>query len=259
MPQAERGTPLNQSVVKAISLLRAAADEDGANVSELARRSGIPRATALRLVATLEHEGFVLRAPGDDRVSLGPELLRLARGTDVPSLLADVARPLLGDLAQAVEETVTLSVCGADGGLDLVEQVDAPNQQLRPRSWVGQRFPLHCSATGKVLLASMEPERLRAALAEPLERYTPWTITDPAELQLALDRVRTQRYAIARDEEEEGLTGVGAGIYGAAGELLGVVTAAGPTQRLDRLRGQESLVHLLEAARAIEAHLSNGR
>lgn len=257
MPQAERGTPLNQSVVKAVCLLRAAADEDGANVSELARKSGIPRATTLRLVATLEHEGFVMRAPGDDRVFLGPELLRLARGTDVSSLLADVARPVLGELAQTIGETVTLSVCASDGGLDLIEQVDAPHQQLRPRSWVGQRFPLHCSATGKLLLASMEEGRLGAALAEPLERYTPSTIADPAELELELARVRTQRHAIARDEEEEGLTGIGAGVYSPSGELLGVVAAAGPTQRLDRLRGQEAVIHLLRAARSIEAHLSN--
>lgn len=258
MPETERGTPLNQSVVKAISLLRAAADGDGVTVSALARASGIPRATALRLVNTLEHEGFVVRAPSDDRVYLGPELLRLASGTDVPSLLTDVAKPVLADLAETVRETVTLSVRAADGGLDLIEQVDAPHQ-LRPRSWLGQRFPLHCSATGKLLLAAMNADQLREVLAGPLVRYTPATITDPQELATEIARVRAGRYAIARDEEEEGLTGVGVGVYDRSGELLAVVTAAGPTQRLDRLRGQDSLVQLLQAARTIEGHLSNGR
>ena len=65
------GAKLNQSVRKAITLLRATADDRNANVSSLARTAGLPRATALRMIQTLEQEGFLLRIPGDDRVLLG--------------------------------------------------------------------------------------------------------------------------------------------------------------------------------------------
>lgn len=255
MPDTEQGMPVNQSVVKAISLLRAiAAERDGLNVSALARGNGIPRATALRLIHTLETEGFVLRTPGDDRVLLGPELLRLARGRDVTSLVRDIARPVIEDAAEAIRETVTLSVVAPDGGLDLVDQVDAPHQ-LRPRVWVGQRFPLHVSASGKILLAAMDDEARREALGAPLERYTAASITDPLALEHELERVRADNWAVARDEEEEGLTGVGVGVRSSSGDLLAVVTCGGPTQRLDRLRGQEALVHLIRAAEAIETTL----
>jgi len=118
------------------------------------------------MVQTLEQVGFLLRIPGDERVLLGPELLRLARGTDEQLLLGGIARLVIGDLVTALRETVTLSVVAPDGGLDLVVQVDAP-AQLRPQSWVGQRFPLHASASGKVLLASYDDERLERFLAEP--------------------------------------------------------------------------------------------
>jgi DNA-binding IclR family transcriptional regulator len=254
---AEGRAKLNQSVRKAIALLRATAEDGDANVSSLARAAGLPRATALRMIQTLEQEGFLLRIPGDDRVLLGPELLRLARNTDEQLLLREVARPIIGDLVTTLRETVTLSVVAPDGGLDLVSQVDAP-AQLRPRSWVGQRFPLHASASGKVLLASYDEDRLDRFLLEPLPRFTPATITTVDALRAELGRVRDERYALARDEEEEGLSGIATGIYGQGDELLGVLTLGGPTQRLDRQRGRHAVDHLLRAAGQIGAALRRG-
>jgi DNA-binding IclR family transcriptional regulator len=257
MASAEEPAKLNQSVRKAITLLRATAEDRNANVSSLARTAGLPRATALRMVQTLEQEGFLLRIPGNDRVLLGPELLRLARGTDEQLLLREVARPIIGDLVATLGETVTLSVVAPDGGLDLVVQVDAP-AQLRPRSWVGQRFPLHASASGKVLLAGYDDARLERFLAEPLARFTPATITTAHELRAELGRVREQRYAVSRDEEEEGLSGIATGIPGPADELLGVLSLGGPTQRLDRQRGRHAVDHLLRAAGQVAAALQRG-
>jgi DNA-binding IclR family transcriptional regulator len=248
---------LNQSVQKAITLLRATADDRTANVSSLARAAGLPRATALRMIQTLEQEGFLLRIPGDDRVLLGPELLRLARKTDEQLLLREASRPIVGELVATLRETVTLSVVAPDGGLDLVSQVDAP-AQLRPQSWVGQRFPLHASASGKVLLATYDDEHLERFLAEPLARFTSATITTAKALRVELERVREQRYAVSRDEEEEGLSGIATGICGPADELVGVLTVGGPTQRLDRQRGRHAVDHLLRAAGQIASVLRRG-
>ena len=255
MPAAE-GAKLNQSVRKAITLLRATADDRNANVSSLARTAGLPRATALRMIQTLEQEGFLVRVPGDDRVLLGPELLRLARGTDEQLLLREVSRPVLADLVDAIRETVTLSVVAPDGGLDVVTQVDAP-AQLRPQSWVGQRFPLHASASGKVLLASWDDERLGHFLGEPLARFTPATVTTAEAVRAELGRIREQGYAVSRDEEEEGLSGLAVAVGGPDGGLLGVLTVGAPTQRLDRL-GRQAVDDLLSAAARIEAALRRG-
>ena len=187
----------------------------------------------------------------------GPELLRLARNTDEQLLLREVSRPIISDLVAIIRETVTLSVVAPDGGLDVVHQVDAP-AQLRPQSWVGQRFPLHASASGKVLLATYDDERLDHFLLEPLTRFTPSTITTAEALRAELERVREQRYAVSRDEEEEGLSGIATGIRGRADELLGVLTVGGPTQRLDRQRGRHAVDHLLRAAGQIESALRRG-
>jgi DNA-binding IclR family transcriptional regulator len=254
MGSVEDRTKVNQSVQKAIMLLRAAAGDRDANVSSLARAAGLPRATALRIIQTLEQEGFLLRNPGEDRVLLGPELLRLARNTDEQLLLREVSRPIIGELVATIRETVTLSVVAADGGLDLVYEADAPHQ-LRPQSWVGQRFPLHASASGKILLASQDDDRLNRMVTEPLERFTPATITTVEELRSELAHVREVRYAFVIDEEEEGLSAVAAGIHGQTGELLGVLTVAGPTQRLNLRNRRHGVDHLLRAVDGIESIL----
>jgi IclR family transcriptional regulator, acetate operon repressor len=158
----------------------------------------------------------------------------------------------------AVRETGTLSVVAPDGGLDLVHQVDAPHH-LRPQSWVGQRFPLHASASGKVLLAAWDDEPLERFLREPLVRFTPSTITTAGELRVDLGRVREQGYALCIDEAEEGLSGVATGIHGPADELVGVLTLSGPTQRLDGHRVRSAAEQLARAAGRIESALLRGR
>jgi DNA-binding IclR family transcriptional regulator len=248
---ARAGTQLNQSVQKAMTLLRAtAAHGDGASVSALARAAGLPRATALRLIQTMEAEGVLVRSAGADRVLLGPELIRLAREADLGTLLLELAWPKLGELSEALRETVTLSVVAADGGLDLVHQVDGP-QHLVPRSWVGRRFPLHASSSGKLLLAGYDAERLERFLEAPLARVTPSTITTPRALRRELAQVRAQQYASTVDELEEGLAGVSVGIVGETGALLGTINVSGLARRFD----EAGRARAVERARAVGAEI----
>jgi IclR family transcriptional regulator, acetate operon repressor len=258
MPQ--EGPKLNQSVAKAISLLRAVARDGGASVSALSRTVGLPRATALRMIQTLEREGFLLRVPGADRVLLGPELIRLARAADEGMVVHELARATLAELSDTLRETVTLSVVSPDGGMDLVHQVDGPHH-LVPRHWIGRRFPLNASSSGKVLLAGYDDERLAEFFREPLARLTPFTITTQRELRHELQKVRSQGHAETVDELEEGLSGVSVGIFDEAGALLATINVSGLSQRLDEIRRADAAEHARGVARAIEAalHLNGHR
>jgi DNA-binding IclR family transcriptional regulator len=252
------GSKLNQSVRKAVTLLRAtAASTSGTSVSALARAAGLPRATALRLIQTMEQEGLLLRVPEDDRVLLGPELVRLARQVDMGTLVREVARGRLGELREAVRETVTLSVVAPDGSLDLVYQVDGP-QLLGPRSWVGQRFPLHASSSGKVLLATYDDERLERFLRDPLPALTSHTITTRRALREELERDRARGYASTIDELEEGLSGVSVGIFGESGELVAVINVTGLSQRFDEAARRRAVEHMRDVVDDIEASLRQG-
>src|SRR5919202_2467983 len=253
------GSKLNQSVQKAITLLRAtAASTDGTSVSALARAAGLPRATALRLIQTMEGEGFLLRVPEADRVLLGPELLRLARRVDTATLLHEVARGRLSELTDAVRETVTLSVMAPDGGLDLVDQVDGPHH-LIPRSWLGQRFPLHASSSGKILLSTYDEQRLERFLRDPLPALTPHTITTRRALRRELEQIRARGYATTVDEMEEGLASVSVGIFDESGALVGTINVTGVSQRLDEGARRRAVDHVREVVEDIEAALQQGR
>jgi IclR family acetate operon transcriptional repressor len=251
---SQEGPKLNQSVSKAISLLRAVAQDGGASVSALSRAVGLPRATALRMIQTLEREGFLLRVPGADRVLLGPELVRLARTADEGMVLHELARAPLAALSETLRETVTLSVVTPDGGIDLVHQVDGPHH-LVPRFWIGGRFPLHASSSGKVLLAYYDDDHLAEFLRQPLPRLTPFTITTQRELRQELKKVRSQGHAETVDELEEGLSGISVGIFDEANALLGTINVSGLTQRLDEIRRADAAEHTRSVARAIEAAL----
>jgi IclR family acetate operon transcriptional repressor len=253
---SEESPKLNHSVQKAISLLRAVAESGGTSVSALARDVGLPRATALRMIQTLERERFLLRVPGEDRVLLGPELLRLAREGDVGTLLLEIARGPLSQLSETLRETVTLTVVAADGGLDLIYQVDGPHH-LVPRSWIGQSFPLHASSSGKVLLATYDEERLAQFLQQPLVRLTSATITTERGLRRELEQVRSRGYAVTCDELEEGLSGVSVGVAPDGGALLGIINLSGLTQRFDEIRRRRIAEQMRAVAHDIEDALGH--
>ena len=255
----QEGPKLNQSVQKAIMLLRATASRaDGSSVSALARAAGLPRATALRLIQTMEREGLLLRVSEADRVLLGPELIRLAREVDMGSVLRELAGPRLRRVERGgCAETVTLSVTAPDGGLDLVHQVDGP-QHLVPRSWLGKRFPLHASSSGKLLLSTFHGERLERFLRAPLQELTPSTITTPRALRSELKQVREQGYAATVDEMEQGLAGVSVPIFNETRVLVGVINVSGLSQRLDTAGRRRAVEHARSVADDLETALGRG-
>ena len=246
---------LNQSVQKAAAILRAAAARpDGETASGLARMAGLSHATSLRLVHTLENEGLLMRRPEDGRYVIGLDLLRLGTAPEHAELLPVVSRKPLERVAAETRETITLSVLRGREALDVVLQIDAPHV-IQAVNWVGQRYPLHASSGGKIVLAALDPTRLRRVLARPLERRTSATITDPDELQRELERVRRQGYSVIVDELEDGLASVSVPILGADRRLLGTVNVTGPSFRFDVVRRRAALEHARVAAAEIETEL----
>jgi DNA-binding IclR family transcriptional regulator len=248
-------TAVNRSVHRACALLRAAASgSDGDTASGLARRAGLPWATASRLIRTLESEGFLFRLRESDRYVLGADLLRLARAGDEARFLTSLARPALDRLAAELEETVSLTLLRSDGGLEVVEQIDAP-RLLRSADW-DRPYPLHASSIGKLRLAAYDERTLEQLLTLPLERYTEATITDPETLRRELARVRETDYSEAVDELEEGLAACSVGVRGPDGKLLAMVTVSGPSFRLDRAARARALEPLRLAAQTVAGRLA---
>ncbi|MEU1513213.1 IclR family transcriptional regulator [Streptomyces sp. NPDC005811] len=243
MTDASSPTELtNKSVTKAVRLLRelAAQPRSGATVSALAKAAEISRPTAFRLLNSLERNGFVDRV--DHNYILGWELARLGRLADPYAGLVARVQPLLQELADKCNETVTLSVPNLQDGIDLI--AEAAGSQLiglSAQNMIGQRWPLHASSTGKILLAEMPAEKVKALLPEKLESYASNTITDRAALLKELQQVREQGFSVIDNELEEGLLSLSRPIRDSSGVLVAVMSLNGPRYRFGRVRIPEAL------------------
>jgi DNA-binding IclR family transcriptional regulator len=241
----------NKSVTKAVGLLRvmAAQPRTGATATTLAKASGISRPTAFRLLFSLERTGLVDRI--DNKYILGWELARLGRYADPYSGLVVKAQPLLQELADDLNESVTLSVPNANDELDLVAEamgshvIGITSRMSSHR--VGQRYPLHASSSGKVLLADMSVEKVKALLPAQLEAYTPHTITDRAVLLKELVQIREQGFGIIDNELEEELISLSRPVRDSSGNLVAILTLNGPRYRFGRARIPDALQRMQRA------------
>lgn len=236
-----------QSIQRAFAVLGALADGP-LGVTEVATRSRIPKSTAARLLAALATEGAVEQIPGERRYRLGPHLLALASGLGDARGLVATARPTLVDLAGELGEAAGLSV--RDGWtVHYVDQVDSPNP-VQVRDWTGTRIPLHAVSSGQVFLAHLPAPTLSRYLAEPLEAFTPRTLTGAAALLERLRDVRREGHAWVRDEYALGISSVAAAVADGRGELVAAVHVHGPTYRFPSAGSEDAIATAVRAAAA---------
>lgn len=219
--------------------------------SELSRHTGLAKTTAYHTALELEAAGLVERA--GDGFRLGPKLFEL--GSRVPGrrYLRDAALPYLEDLSQATRQTVHLAVLDGQDVL-YVERLVGRRSKEVPSS-VAARLPLHCTATGKCILAFGPVSALEAMSDEAVVAMTDRSITDLDELRRHLAEVRTAGVAQERGEVADGLQSLAAPIFGYAQELIGALSATGPVDDFDVDR-VEPLVRL--AAAGLSRRLGSG-
>lgn len=224
-----------QSVDRAVWLLRAVADagRGGATSVALGDACGLNRATAWRILSTLESHGLVVSDRASGTWTLGPGLVDIARSAGSEVVLRDV-QEVLERLALQTGETAALAVLRG-GALTYVHEA-APDA-IVSASLSGQPVSLHATSTGKVLLAWSTDEELGRLLPRRLERYTHATITDHAALRTHLDDIRARGYATCHGEFDVSAWGVSAPVLDRTGQVLAVLSIWGPPPRVqeDRL------------------------
>lgn len=236
-----------QSVDRAADLLRAvaAARSSESTAAELAAATGLNRATAWRILRTMEARGLVALDPVTRSFTIGTTIVDLARSAPTDTLRSRAHR-VLRELCLQTRETIALALVEEDG-FRYVEEVYPPGST--EESWVGViAGPDHATSTGKVYLAFV-PDSFLAP--DQLHRYTDSTITDPKVLDEELAVVRSQGYALCRGEFEADVWGVSAPLLAPDHTLIGVLSCWGPASRgePDRFAALGSMVR--EAARGI--------
>lgn len=244
--EAPRDTGV-RSVERAIAILDLLAQADWQTGAEVARELRVHRSTALRLLGTLERHGLVERDQRTAKYRLGRRLPQLASVVTGEFDLRYVARPVCESLAGALGETVTLDVLAGDVIVP-IEQATASTSMVSV-NWLGRRTPVHCTASGKVILAFAPLSVRQRLLAHPLERSTVHTITDCAELERQLESARESGVARTFEELELGLDAIAAPVFGAEGEVVAALDVSGPSHRL-RQEDRPELVRLTQEGAA---------
>jgi len=198
-------------------------------LSELARRSQLPKATVHRLAGQLVAHGFLER--DGDRYRLGVLLFELGQRVPRSRVLRDAALPFLEDLFVASRETVHLAVQIGTNVMYIDKLVG--HSSGRTPSEVAGRLPLHCTATGKAILASVPEEELDEYLGRPLQRVTRHTIVVADVLRKEMVSIRTTGWAVERDETMVGYVSVAAPVFSGDGHPLAALSVTGPGRRLD--------------------------
>jgi DNA-binding IclR family transcriptional regulator len=242
-----------QSVDRAVTILELLAARGEAGVTEIAAELGVHKSTAFRLVAALELRGLVEQPGERGKYRLGLGLVRLAGAATVRLDLSQQSRPVCERLAAQVAETINVAILDIDAAVN-IEQVLGPSA-ITTHNWVGQRTPLHATSSGKVLLAYLPESALAQRLAEPLQRFTTRTVTDPARLRRQLDAARKDGYACTVEELETGLNAVAAPVFAHNGQVVAAISASGPSFRLAKARLAEVATAVRDAAEEVSARL----
>jgi DNA-binding IclR family transcriptional regulator len=251
----ESGPSQVQSVDRAVAILYLLAERGGAGVTEVATALGVHKSTAFRLITALENGSLIEQAGERGKYMLGRGVLRLAAATagrlELPTESRSVCRQLAADLGEAVN----LAILDSGEATNILQEYGTSG--ITGRNWIGQRTPLHATASGKVLLAWMDAVALKEALASNLPRYTPHTVTEPTTLEVDLASVREQGWAATTEEFEIGLNAVAAPIRDATGEVVAAVGVSGPSFRLTVESIPAMAARIVVGAREISARLGH--
>lgn len=217
---------------RAFALLGAFDDGDEwLGLSELCRRTGLPKSTVHRLASTLVELGVMTR--GAAGYGLGRRLFELGSKVSGERRLRELAMPFMEDLYESTHETVHLAVLDGTDVL-YVEKIHGRAARAVP-SWIGGRVPAACTGLGKAMLAYASRERATALVRGGLPRLSRHSITDANVFWTQLQQIRRAGVAFDREEAVLGVVCAAAPILDRHGIAVGAISVTGPSSsiRLD--------------------------
>jgi IclR family acetate operon transcriptional repressor len=227
---------------------------DGFTVTEIARELKVPYTTTLRIMATLQLEGFVRKV--GSRFELGPVVIHIGNASLAGTEIRDLALPVLETLTARTEETSHLAI-PCEGRPLIVAVQDSPHP-LRAASRPGFLAEPHCSSTGKALLAFHYHDRVDDILGRgPLHRRTPNTMVKPADVKRDLELTRKRGYSLDDEEYHPGVRCLAAPVLSSHGKAVAAIGITAATVRFTKERIPEIAAIVRAAAQELSGHLGH--
>lgn len=228
---------------------------DPVGVTELAEELDVGKSVAHNHVSTLRAEGYVTKRGSEYEPS--GRILSLGEHMRCSLPVYRTAKAAVDNLAAATGETTILAIRQASHAVPIYI-ADGNADWSRPFG-IGERLPLHATATGKCLAASLPDERLDGLLGDTtLEPFTDASITDPSALRTELQRVRDDGFAFCRSEHTEDVVGVAAPIPETDVSRTAALGVCGPARSLSGRYLKEDITgQVLSTTKSIQVDLAD--
>lgn len=248
----------HQSLERGLRVIEAAAAIGGsATLSEIARKTALPRSTAHHLLRALVEFGYLVQDGEARPYRLAPKLFRLTGRSWTKEQLAEIAMPFLDELSRRTGEGTSLAIL-RDGVVTVVAKRESEGP-VRVVQEVGGIRPIHCTAVGKALAAWLPARELDGIIGRiAFERKTARTITTPAAFRRELARIRATGFAIDNEEHIEGIRCIATPVRDHSGEVRAALCIVGPKSRLLQRRFAELRKSLTAVAADLSARLGHG-
>jgi IclR family pca regulon transcriptional regulator len=213
-------------------------------LSQIAAATQTTRATARRIVLTLEKVGYVA---GDGHgFALAPRVLEIGRGYLSSLGVPEIAQPYMLELVRQTRESSSMATLD---GLDIIYVARVPTERIMSISLsVGTRLPAYATSMGRVLLSRLAPADLDAYFSRvQLKPLTAKTITSPPALRSLLDVVRQRGWALNDEELEEGVRSVAVPISSRRGKTVAALNVSVNASRVTTEQLLNELLPLLQS------------
>jgi DNA-binding IclR family transcriptional regulator len=240
-----------KSLTKVVTVLDAfSTARRSMSLAEIVAATGFPRSTAHRLAASMREAGLLDQDGQRDRYRLGIKLFQLGNTALANMDLHREARPVIDALSRVSGHRANLSVF--DGRQAIVtHSVSAGGTPLT----LIEAAPVHCTGTGKAILAFQPAETIDSVIAAGLRRFTEATITSGRALKRELRVIRARGYSVDEGEHQPGIRCVGAPIRDRSGRAVAGLSVNGPARNLRKDQVGALAEIVIHHAKLIEGQL----
>jgi DNA-binding IclR family transcriptional regulator len=250
---APTGGESGSSTLRAFALLERIVTADvPPTLEDLTRATGLPKPSVYRMLRVLMREGLIEREVHRKRYLVGGRMCALSLAVQMRSPQRRERAAILSRLVDAIGETCNFTMLDGNEVLYL-ERVETPaNIRLHVRP--GSRVPLHCTASGKLLLSELPAAQVLRLLGPgPLARHTERTIVDVGVLLRELVKVRASSVGTDSGEYLAGSVCLAVPVRDTRRRMCAAVAVHGPAPRMSLRKGYGYLAHMRAAAAEIAA------
>ena len=248
-----------QSLGRAFSILEEVArHREGIGLAELSKLVGLHNSTTFHLAKTMVSLGYMRQERDSKRYRVGRPLFALAASALDEIEMVNLATPVLEDLSRETGESGHFAVRMGDSVVVIARTSGSGAFQLTDR--VGVVRPAHCTALGKIILASLRPDQLKRFLERvELKPSTPKSITEPSVLLREIAEIRRSAVAIDDGEFNAEVRCIAVPVYNFTGDVIGALGISGPIWRMSDqvLKSRAKLVQAAAQRLSAEFGASN--